>query len=127
VKCKVHPEKEAVAACVGCGEPVCPDCDVLVGGRHFCRKCLAEASDVPSPGAPRPGGAAGPARPLRRSRTDRWISGVCGGIAANTGMDSTLVRLLAVVIILFTNLLGVIGYVVAACVIPEEGAAGQGV
>jgi phage shock protein C len=31
---------------------------------------------------------------LRRSRSNRWIAGVCGGIAASTGMESWLARLL---------------------------------
>ncbi len=126
MKCKVHTEREAVAACVGCGEPVCPECDVLVGGRHFCRRCLAEAADVPPTGAPRAAVQSGGAKPLTRSRTDRWLSGVCGGIAAHTGMDATLVRLLAVILVFASGIfLGLIGYVVAACVIPEEGAAGS--
>ncbi len=30
---------------------------------------------------------------LRRRRSDRWIAGVCGGIAASTGMESWLTRL----------------------------------
>ncbi len=31
---------------------------------------------------------------LRRSRTDRWFGGVCGGIARSTGMESWVWRLL---------------------------------
>ncbi len=126
MNCKYHPDREARAGCVGCGEFICTECDVLVGGRHFCRKCLAEASDSRPPGAPppmaRPAGASSPPKKLYRSRRDRWISGVCGGIAENTGMDSTLVRLLAVLVIVFVGaiFLGIIGYVIAACVIPEE-------
>jgi phage shock protein C len=129
MNCKYHPDREAQAGCVGCGELVCKECDVLVAGRHFCRKCLAEASDSLPPGVPaaRPvppgaGAGAGAAQPkkLYRSRRDRWIAGVCGGLAENTGMDPTLVRVLAIAVMLLTNLMGIIGYVVAACVIPEE-------
>lgn len=36
------------------------------------------------------------ARRLVRSRDDRWVAGVCGGIAAYTGLDANLVRLLVV-------------------------------
>jgi phage shock protein C len=39
--------------------------------------------------------AAGPARPafrLRRSRTDRMLAGVCGGLAESLGVDPVLVR-----------------------------------
>lgn len=32
-------------------------------------------------------------RRLRRSTSDRWLAGVCGGIAEFTGLDATLVRL----------------------------------
>ena len=35
---------------------------------------------------------------LQRSRTDKMIAGVCGGIAKSAGWDPTLVRVLYVVI-----------------------------
>lgn len=38
---------------------------------------------------------------LYRSRKDRKIAGVCGGIAEYFNIDSTLVRLLAVITIFF--------------------------
>jgi phage shock protein C len=31
---------------------------------------------------------------FRRSRTDRWLGGVCGGIARSTGMESWVWRLI---------------------------------
>ncbi len=34
---------------------------------------------------------------LARSRDDRWIAGICGGIAEHTGVDVTLIRLLLVI------------------------------
>lgn len=37
-------------------------------------------------------------RPLRRSMIDKRIAGVCGGIAQYIGIDSTMVRVLAVII-----------------------------
>ena len=30
---------------------------------------------------------------LRRSRTDKMVAGVCGGLASYLGLDSTLVRI----------------------------------
>ena len=45
---------------------------------------------------------------LRRSASDSWIGGVCGGLAAFTGMDSWLWRLL----FSLTLLAGGIGFVV---------------
>jgi phage shock protein C len=38
---------------------------------------------------------AGPRR-LARSADDRWLGGVCGGVAAYAGVDANLVRLLVV-------------------------------
>lgn len=62
-----------------------------------------------------------PARPaLTRSRDDRVIAGVCGGLARYLGMDASVVRILTVVIALSTGV-GVIAYIVAAVVIPEDG------
>jgi phage shock protein PspC (stress-responsive transcriptional regulator) len=45
---------------------------------------------------------------LRRSASDSWIGGVCGGLAAFTGMDSWLWRLL----FSLTLLAGGIGFIV---------------
>jgi phage shock protein PspC (stress-responsive transcriptional regulator) len=56
---------------------------------------------------------------LRRSRTDRYVGGVCGGVAAYLNMDPTLVRILTVVITLFTGA-PVILYLVALFFMPEE-------
>lgn len=36
-------------------------------------------------------------RQLTRSRDDRWLAGVCGGIAELTGVDATLIRVLLVI------------------------------
>jgi len=56
---------------------------------------------------------------LRRSRTDRYVGGVCGGLAAYLNMDATLVRILTVVITLFTGA-PVLLYLVALFFMPEE-------
>lgn len=58
-------------------------------------------------------------RQLRRSRTDRYIGGVCGGVAQYLNMDPTLVRILAVVLTLFTGV-PVVLYLVALFLMPEE-------
>ncbi len=61
------------------------------------------------------------AKSLYRSRTDRMLSGVCGGLGVYLGMDVTLARILAAVLILVTGIVpGVVVYVVCALVIPEE-------
>ena len=56
---------------------------------------------------------------LNRSRTDKKICGVCGGLAKYLNMDVTVVRLLAVLLTLFVGE-GLIAYIVAALVMPEE-------
>jgi phage shock protein PspC (stress-responsive transcriptional regulator) len=58
-------------------------------------------------------------RLLRRSRTDRYIGGVCGGVADYLNMDATLVRILTVVLTLFTGV-PVVLYLVALFLMPEE-------
>jgi len=55
---------------------------------------------------------------LYKSKNDRMICGVCGGLAEYLHMDPTIVRLL-MVLIGFTGG-GVIAYLVAAIVIPEQ-------
>lgn len=59
---------------------------------------------------------------LFRSRTNRVLAGVCGGIAENFGSDPTAVRLATLVLGLFTGVLPmVVAYVIAAIVIPGAG------
>jgi phage shock protein PspC (stress-responsive transcriptional regulator) len=61
----------------------------------------------------------GPRR-LRRSRNDRWIGGVCGGIAEYLNMDPTLVRVAVVIIALVTAAVPVIAiYLLMMLLIPE--------
>lgn len=56
---------------------------------------------------------------LMRSRTDRKIAGICGGIAQQNGWDPTVVRLIWVALVLFAGT-GVLAYIVLWVVIPEE-------
>ena len=59
---------------------------------------------------------------LVRSRDNRIIAGVCAGVANYLGMDVNLVRVLAVVLAIVTGGIGgVLVYLVAWAVIPEEG------
>lgn len=57
---------------------------------------------------------------LYRSRTDRMIGGVCGGIARYFEMDPSVVRLLTVVLAIVGNAAVVIAYIVMWVVVPEE-------
>ena len=56
---------------------------------------------------------------LRRSKGDRWIGGVCGGLARATGMDSWIWRL---VFALFTISFGfgLVIYLLLWIFVPEE-------
>ncbi|MCD9155274.1 PspC domain-containing protein [Aeromicrobium duanguangcaii] len=36
---------------------------------------------------------------LTRSTTDKWLGGVCGGLAQYTGVDANLIRLITVVLV----------------------------
>lgn len=70
---------------------------------------------------PNPSAPSGP-RALRRSRTNRVVGGVCGGVADYLTMDATLVRIVTVVLTLFTGV-PVVLYLVALFLMPEEGSA----
>lgn len=59
-------------------------------------------------------------RRLHRSRTNRVLAGVCGGIAESYGSDPTAVRLAALIIGLFTGVVPmVLAYIIAAIVVPD--------
>jgi phage shock protein C len=59
---------------------------------------------------------------LTRSRTDKKIAGVCGGIAAHYGLDPTLVRVAFVIGALFSGI-GLVAYIVLWIGLPEGDAA----
>ncbi|MBN2426145.1 MAG: PspC domain-containing protein [Calditrichaceae bacterium] len=59
------------------------------------------------------------AKQLYRSKNDRIIGGVCGGLALYFNIDSTLLRILWVVITLFGGA-GIIIYLAALIIIPEN-------
>jgi phage shock protein C len=56
---------------------------------------------------------------LYRSRSNRMIAGVCGGIGEYLDIDPTLVRLILIVLV-FLGLSGVLAYIIAWIVIPED-------
>ena len=55
---------------------------------------------------------------LYKSDVDRKLCGVCGGIAEYLGIDSTIVRLIWVVLVVFFGT-GILAYIIAALVIPD--------
>ena len=57
---------------------------------------------------------------LTRSRTDRKLAGVCGGVAAHFDMDSTLVRILWAVAVIAGFGTGFVIYVILWIALPED-------
>ena len=58
---------------------------------------------------------------LRRSRSNRLIAGVCGGLAAWLGWDVTLVRILYVLVSIFSAAFpGIVVYIILWIVMPQE-------
>ena len=57
---------------------------------------------------------------LYRSRTDRILGGVAGGIAAATGVDPALVRIGWVVLALVTQGAALVVYIACVVLIPEQ-------
>src|SRR5580692_8706487 len=76
-------------------------------------------------GSANPGGA-NPSAPFvsavntfRRSRTDRWIAGVCGGLGRLTGMESWVWRLFFTVLFLCAGT-GLLVYILLAIFVPSD-------
>jgi phage shock protein C len=57
---------------------------------------------------------------LYRSTSNRKIAGVCGGIAEYFNIDPTIVRIIAVILLLPGGLPGFIPYVIMWIVVPEK-------
>jgi phage shock protein C len=58
---------------------------------------------------------------LYRSKTDRYLGGVCGGLAKYFAVDAVLIRLALIIIVLATGFFpGVVAYVLAVFLVPEE-------
>jgi phage shock protein C len=87
----------------------CPQCGREYSSHvNFCCHCGAVMSVPPRVD-----------KKLRRSRSDRKIAGVCAGLAVYLDMDSTLVRLIWLLLVFFGGW-GVVSYVIAWIVMPEE-------
>ncbi len=69
-------------------------------------------SEIPTPDYS--GGSKG----LHRSRNNRMIMGVCGGISEHYNINSTIVRI--VMVLLGFSVIGILGYIVMGLIIPEE-------
>ena len=94
--------------CSSCGREI-------VNESNSCYLCGARQTSAASYSYPRPH------RRLERSVTDSKIAGVCGGLAEYWDMDSTMVRLIWVLLIIFPVpfVPAILGYFVAWIVMPK--------
>lgn len=57
---------------------------------------------------------------LTRSSTDKWLGGVCGGLAEYTGVDSTLIRLVTAVLVIVGVGTTLLVYLAAWLLMPQD-------
>lgn len=57
---------------------------------------------------------------LHRSKNNRWIAGICGGLGEYFNIDPTIVRLIWAVGTIFSMGFGVLLYIIFWFVIPEK-------
>jgi phage shock protein C len=62
---------------------------------------------------------------LRRSRTDRMVGGVCGGLARYLGIDPVAVRVGYVLVTLISGGLALLAYPIMWIIVPDEPVARQ--
>lgn len=59
--------------------------------------------------------------PLRRSRNNRWVAGVVGGLAEYFGLDPTLARVIYLLVSIFSAAFpGIIVYIILWILMPME-------
>ena len=75
--------------------------------------------DAPTLGAGSPAPGLAAINAFRRSATDKWIGGVCGGLARLSGLDSWAWRLILAVLFLFGGLGGLL-YLLLWIFVPAE-------
>jgi phage shock protein C len=85
---------------------------------YFSQTRKTEAAPAPAEAASP--GVQPPPKELRRSITDRKIFGVCGGLAKYLNADSSIVRILFIVLTLASFGVGIILYLALAIIVPEE-------
>jgi len=78
-------------------------------------RVLGDGSASYSSGAP----ATDAVNTLRRSRNDRWLGGVCGGIAQMTGVASWVWRLMFTLLVLCAGT-GFLFYILLWIFVPDE-------
>ena len=61
---------------------------------------------------------------LYRSKKERMLGGVCGGLGEFLDVDPTVIRLVWVVVTVFSMGIGIFAYLLAWIIIPEEDTSG---
>jgi phage shock protein C len=56
---------------------------------------------------------------LHRSSYNQIVGGVCGGIGETYDIDPSLIRLIAMLLIIFTGI-GLLAYIILWCILPKE-------
>ena len=93
----------------------CTNCGRNLGvDDAFCSQCGKPAAGAVPP--PRPGGQ----RKLARIMSEKKIAGVCAGVARYFDADTTLVRVLWLVLAICTVIPGFVAYLVAWIAMPKE-------
>lgn len=57
---------------------------------------------------------------LTRSQSNKWIAGICGGIAEHFGWDADLLRLIWVILTVGTMFCGCIIYLILWLIMPQN-------
>src|SRR5262245_21036654 len=79
---------------------------------------LPPAAEQPTQEQPSPAAAPGPRR-LTRSRDDRLVAGVCGGLGKYFGIDPVIFRVASVALV-FLGGVGALLYLAAILLVPSE-------
>lgn len=108
MKCYNHPDKDAVGVCVNCGKAVCAEDSVVIDGKLYCKDCSPSQSQKTSE-----------EKKLLRSRKNRILCGVCGGIGEYLKIDPTIIRVIWLFFVLAGGS-GIIAYIILCLIIPEE-------
>ena len=62
----------------------------------------------------------GAAKRLTRSKNDKMVAGVCGGLAEYTGWDVALIRLAVVAATVFSGGAAILAYLAAILIVPAQ-------
>ena len=86
---------------------------------NYCGKVIQDDANLCAYCGTRVGGVIGRKR-LVRLRANRKIAGVCAGFAEYFDLDVTLVRVVWLVLLLWPPCIGLLSYLIAWIVMPEE-------